>query len=163
MLRHQFGRFQSVGRQLHAVAVLLEHSADEFAHADGVVRNHDYALLLDAVDGLGRNVSARNRRRARRKYSRGAGASLYRPALVWLCRHHAVQVDQQNEAAIGRNRRTREEFHAAQVFTQVFDNDFVLAKNFFHDETDLPVSGICHHHTEVAIDRFKRRQPQIGI
>src|SRR6266478_1388554 len=37
VLRHQFGRFQSVGRQLHAVAVLLEHSADEFAHADGML------------------------------------------------------------------------------------------------------------------------------
>src|SRR5467141_747547 len=58
VLGHQFGGFHSVGRQFHAVAVLLQHPADEFTHADGVVRHHDYALLLDAVDGLGRNVSA---------------------------------------------------------------------------------------------------------
>src|SRR5712664_3520300 len=163
VLRHQFGRFQSVRRQFHPVTVLLKHSADEFAHADRVVRHHDYALLLDAVDGLGWNASARNRRRARRKYSRGAGASLYRPALARFCCHHAVQIDQQYKAAIGRNRRTREEFYPAKVFAQVLDNDFVLAENVFHDEANLPVSSICDHHPEVTIDRFERRQPQIGI
>src|SRR5713101_4333269 len=61
VLRHQFRRLQPIGRQLHAVAILLEHSADEFAHADGVVRNDDDALLLDAVDGLGRNSLTRRR------------------------------------------------------------------------------------------------------
>src|SRR6266566_1663639 len=152
-----------VRRQFHAVAVLLKHSADEFAHADRVVRHHDYALLLDAVDGLGWNASARNGRRSRRKYSRSAGARLYWPALARFCCHHAVQIDQQNKAAIGRNRRTREEFYPAKVLAQVLDNDFVLAQNFFHDEANLPAPGICHHHPEITIDRFERRQPQIGL
>src|SRR6202165_3551837 len=97
VLRHQFGRFESIRRQFHAVPVLLEHAANEFAHADGVVRHHDYALLLDAVDGLGRNASARNRRRSRRKNSCGAGAGLNRPALAPFCRHHAVQIDRSEE------------------------------------------------------------------
>src|SRR5229473_2910224 len=163
VLRHQFGGFESIRRQFHAVPVLLQQPADEFAHADGVVRHYDYALLLDAVDGLGRNASARNRRRARRKDSRGAGAGLYRAALVRLGRHHAVQVDQQNEAAIGGNRGAGEELYPAKVFAQVLDNDFVFAENLFHDEANLAVPSICHHHPEVTIDRFERRQPQIGI
>src|SRR5712691_4145090 len=75
-LRHQFGGFQSVRCQFYAVAVLLEHAANEFAHADGVVRHNDDALLFHAVDGFGRNASTSNRRRARRKDSCGAGASL---------------------------------------------------------------------------------------
>src|SRR6266852_5019197 len=83
------------------------------------------------------------------------------PALAWLCRCHAVQVDQQNEAAIGRDRCAREEFHPAQVFAQVLDNDFIFAHNLFHDEANLPVSGICHHHPEVFIERFESRQTQI--
>src|SRR5216683_7430675 len=93
VLRHQFGGFESIRRQFHAVAILLQHPADEFAHADGVVSHHDHALLLDAVDGLGRNASARNRRRPRRKDSRGAGAGLYRSAFARFCGYHAVQID----------------------------------------------------------------------
>src|SRR6267143_3210720 len=62
VLRHEFGGFHSVGRQFHAITVLLEHAADELAHADGVVRHDDYALLLDTVDRFRRNRSARNRR-----------------------------------------------------------------------------------------------------
>src|SRR6267143_1362954 len=38
VLRHQLGRFESIRCQFHAVPVLLEHAANEFAHADGVVR-----------------------------------------------------------------------------------------------------------------------------
>src|SRR5256714_1336807 len=143
VLRHQFGGLESIRRQFHPVSVLLQHPADKFAHADGIVRHHDHALLLDAVDGLGRNASARNGCRARRKDSRGTGACLYRPVLAWFGRYHAVQVDQKNKAAIRRDGRARKEFHAAQVFAQVLDDDLVLAEDFFHDQADLPVSGIC--------------------
>ena len=78
-------------------------------------------------------------------------------------RYHAVQINQQNEAAVGRDRCAGEEFYPAQVLAQILDNDFVFADNFFNDEADLPVSGICHNHAEVAIDRFERRQSKIGI
>src|SRR6266446_749554 len=115
VLGHQFRGFEPVRRQFHAVAVLLQHTADEFAHADGVVRHYDYALLRNAVDGFGRNASARNRRRSRSKDSGGAGASLYLPVFTRFRSYHAVQVNQQNEAAIGRDRRAREEFYPAQV------------------------------------------------
>src|SRR5229473_7793068 len=69
MLGHQFGGFEPIRGQFHAVSVLFQHSADEFAHTDGIVRHHDYALLFDTVDGFGRYASARNRRRARSKDS----------------------------------------------------------------------------------------------
>src|SRR5271167_707645 len=35
VLSNKFGGFQAVGSQLGAVAVLFQHAADEFAHADG--------------------------------------------------------------------------------------------------------------------------------
>jgi hypothetical protein len=79
------------------------------------------------------------------------------PALARFCGNHAIQIDQQNKAAIGRNGRAREELNAAQVFAQVLDNDFVFAKNFFNDEANLPASGICHHHAEIPVDGFERR------
>src|SRR6266849_1201235 len=133
MLSHQFGGFKAIRRQFHAVSVLFQHSADEFAHADGVVRHHDYAFLFYAVDSFGRYASARNRRRARRKDSRCTGAGLYGPAIARFCRNHTVQVDQQNKAAVRCDSRAREEFHPAQIFAQILDNDFVFAENFFHD------------------------------
>src|SRR6266481_705926 len=163
VLRYEFGGFEPVCGQFYTVAVLLQHPADEFAYADGVVRYHDDALLLDAVDGFGRNASAGNRRRARSKDSGGAGAGLYLPMFAWFCRDHAVQVNQQDEAAIGRDRGAGEEFHLAKVFAQVLDNNFVFADNFFNDESNLPVSRICNHHAEVPIDWFERRQPQIRV
>ena len=163
VLGHQVCGFEPVRRQFHPVAVLLQHPADEFAYADGIVRHHDYTLLLNAVDGFGRNASACNRCRARSEDSCGAGASLYLPVLAWFCCYHAVQVNQQNEAAIGRDRRTRKEFYPAQVLPQVLDNDFVFTDNLLNNEADLPVTGICHHHAEVPADWFERRQAQIGI
>src|SRR5437879_1706739 len=111
VLRHQFRCFEPVRRKFHTVTVLLQHPADEFAYADGIVRHHDYAFLRNAVDGFGRNTSARNRRRAWSKDSGCARASLYLPVLARVCRYHAVQVNQQNEAAIGRDRRAGEEFY----------------------------------------------------
>src|SRR5260370_16486553 len=97
VLRHEFGGFESIRSEFHTVSVLLQHSANEFAHADGVVRDHDDALLLHAVDGFGRDASARNRRRAWRKDSRRAGARLYSPMPPRFRPNHAVQLDQQNK------------------------------------------------------------------
>src|SRR5215469_1508776 len=62
LLGHKFSRFQSIRRQLHPVSVLFEHARDEFPHADGVVRNHDDAFLIYAVDRIARNRAARHGR-----------------------------------------------------------------------------------------------------
>src|SRR2546430_16220575 len=93
VLGYQVSGFEPIGGKFHAITVLFQHSADEFAHADGVVRHDDYALLRNAVDSLGRNAAARNRRRARSKDSCGAGAGLYLAMFAWFCRYHAVQIN----------------------------------------------------------------------
>src|SRR5437899_373440 len=107
VLGHQFRGFDPIRRQFHTVSVLLQHPTHEFAHADGFVRHNDYALLRNAVDGFGRNASAGNRRRTGGEDSCGAGAGLNLAMFAWFCRYHAVQINQQNEAAIGRDRRAR--------------------------------------------------------
>src|SRR5208282_6691603 len=61
------------------------------------------------------------------------------------------------------NSRSREELHTAEVFAQIFDDDFVLAEHLFHDEAHLAISGIGYHHAEIAIDGFKRGQSEIGV
>src|SRR6266850_1496266 len=133
MLRHEFGGFHSVGRQFHAIPVLFEHPADELAHADGVVRHDDYTLLLDTVDRLRRNRSARNRRGPRRKNARRAGACLERTPLARFRCHHAVQVNQKNQAAIRRNCRARKELYAAKILAHVLDFVGTQAANFLDD------------------------------
>src|SRR5260370_10161660 len=50
VLRHEFSCFQSVGRQFHAISILLQHAAHELAHADGIGRHHNQAFLLYSVD-----------------------------------------------------------------------------------------------------------------
>src|SRR6266566_5068224 len=82
-LHHQFvaGHARHFEIGYDQMAAVLRH---QFGGLESIVRHHDHALLLDAVDGLGRNASARNGCRARCKDSRGAGACLYRPVLAWF-------------------------------------------------------------------------------
>src|SRR3984957_17576514 len=49
-LRHNFGGFQTIGSELHAIAGFLQHAAHEFPHADGIIRHHHYALVDHRVD-----------------------------------------------------------------------------------------------------------------
>src|SRR5438105_15587942 len=163
VLRNEFRGFEAVGGELYAVAILFQHASDEFAHADGVVGHDDNALLLDAVDGFRGNGAAGHGRRARRKNTRGAGVGLERPEFGWFRRHHAVQVDQQNQAAVWRNRRAREQFHAAEIFAEILDHNFVFAENFLDHQADLMISGVSHDHAEESVDRLERRQAQIGV
>ena len=151
----EFGGFEAVGGELHAVAVLFEHASDEFADADGVVGNDDDAFVFDAVDGVGGDRAACDGFGARSEDARGAGAGLQRAAFVGLGGDHAVEIDEQNQAAVGRDGRAGEEFYAAQVFAEVLDNDFVFAEDFFDDQADLAVAGVGDDHAEVAVDRLR--------
>ncbi len=141
VLRHQFGCFQAVRSQLDPVAVLFQHAANKFAHTDGVVRDHDDAFLLHAIDCVGGDGAASHRRGSWCEHARGAGAGLNRAALVGFASHHAVQIDQQNQAAVRSDRCTGEKLHAAQVFPKVLDHDFVFAQNFLDDQADLTASN----------------------
>ena len=163
MLRNQFRGFQAVGGKLYAVAVLLEHASDEFTHADGIVGHHDDAFRLDAIDGFGRNGASRNGRRARRENARGARVGLERPALVRRGSDHAVQVDEQNQTAVRRDGRAREQLYAAKIFAEVLNYDFVFAQDFFDHQPNLMVSGVCNDHPVESVNGCERGQPKIGI
>ena len=83
--------------------------------------------------------------------------------LVRFGRDHAVQVDQQNQATVGRDRRARKKFYATKVFAEALDDDFVLAQNFFDDEANLAVVDVRDNHAEVTVDGFERRQAKVRI
>ena len=68
-----------------------------------------------------------------------------------------------NQAAVGSDCRSGKKFYAAQVFAEILDDDFVFAEDFFHDQTDLAIAGVGHHHVEVTVDGFQRRQPEIAV
>ena len=120
VLGDEFGGFQAVGGEFHAIAILFQHAADEFADADGVVGDDDDAFLLDAVDGFAGNRAASDGRRnlARRRERRwrwpGGRRSFGSDG------DHAVEIDQQNQAAIGRDGGAGEELHAAQDIRRDF-------------------------------------------
>src|SRR6266446_951941 len=163
VLGDEFGGFQAVGGQLHAITVLLEHAADKFAHADGVVGNDDDALVLDAIDGFGGNGAASDRGRARSEDARGRRGRLQGAAFAGFGGHHAIQVDQENQPAVGRDGCAGEELDATQILAEVLDDDFVLAEDFLDNQADLAIAGVGHNHAEIAVDGFERRQAEIGV
>src|SRR5215467_4581797 len=163
VLRDEFRGFEAVRSQLHAIAVLFQHTSHELSHADRVVGYHDDALLLDAIDRFGRDRAARYSRRTWSKNTSGAGICLERAVLGGFRGDHAIQVDEQNQAAVWRNRCAREKFDAAQIFPEVLDNDFVFAKDFLNHQTDLMVASIGHNHPEKSVHGLERRQAEKSI
>src|SRR5581483_1987611 len=75
----------------------------------------------------------------------------------------SVQVDQHDQAAVRRNRHAREELHVAQIFAEILDDDFVLAQNFFDDNSNLPPADIDQHHAIEAVHRLDWRQTQLLV
>src|SRR3989440_4211594 len=163
MLCDELGGFETVRSQLHAVAVLFEHATDKLANADGIVGDDDDAFVLHAVDGFARNRALGDGCGTWRENSGGAGVRLERAAFVWFRRNHAIQIDQQNQAAVGSNSCAGEKFYAAQIFTEALDNDFVFAEDFFDDQADLAIVHVGDDHAEIAVDRLKRGQTEMGI
>src|SRR5215469_10955040 len=163
VLGDEFGGLQAVRGKLDAIAVFLQHPANEFAHADGVVSDDDNAFLFDAIDGVGGNRAASNGCGARREYPCRTRAGLHGAAFVWFSGDHAIQIDQQNQAAVGSDGGSREEFYAPQILAEILDNDFIFAEDFFNNEPDLTVTGIGHYHAEIAVDGLQRWQSKIRI
>ena len=142
-LRYQFRGFQSVGRQFHAVAGLFQHASDKFANADGVVRHHDQPFLYNAIDGLRGNGSREPRlpnpgAKTRAALARSC-ASVRRS--VGSRSDQTVQIHQQDQAAVGRDGGAREQFHAAEVFAEILDDDFVFAEHLFDHHADLSIAA----------------------
>src|SRR5262249_8144131 len=127
------------------------------------VSDDDDPLVFDAVDGVGGDRAACNRFRARSEDARGAGGCLQRAAFVGFGGNHAIEIDQENQAAVRRDGRAGEEFYATEIFAKILDDDFILAENFFDDEADLAVAGVGDDHAEVTVDGLKRRKTEIGV
>ncbi len=163
VLGNEFGGFQTVGGKFHAIAILFEHAANKFADADGIVGNDDDALLVDAIDGVAGNGAASDGGGTGREDAGSAGTGLDGAALVRLGRNHAVEIDEKDQAAIGRDGGAGEKLHPAEIFAEIFDDDFVFAKDLLDNDAHLAISGVGNNHAEVAIDGLKRRKAEIGI
>src|SRR5262249_28303820 len=86
------------------------------------------------------------------KYAGGSGGGHQRTVLNCLSGYQAVHVNQQNQAAIGSDRGSRKHLDVAQVFAQVFDDDFILAHHIFHHQPNLPAGSSDTHHAVVTVD-----------
>ena len=75
----------------------------------------------------------------------------------------AIQINQENQAAVGRDGGAGEKFHAAQIIAEVLDDDFVFAQNFFDDHAHLLSGNFHDDHVEIAVERFERRQGELHV
>src|SRR5256885_744554 len=163
VLGDKLGGVQAILGEYYAIAVLLEHAADKFADADGVVGDDNNAFVLDAIDGLGGNSAASHRFRTGSEDARCAGVGLQVAAFARFGGHHAIQIDEENQAAVGSDGRSGKKFYAAKIFTEILDDNFVFADDFFDDESDLAISCIGDNHAKVAVNRLEGRQAKIGV
>ena len=72
----------------------------------------------------------------------------------------AVDIDQQNQAAVGRNGGAGKQLDLAQIFAQILDDDFILAQNFFHHHAHLASAHVDQHQAQISVDRLQARQLQ---
>src|SRR5262249_12937360 len=163
VLGDEFGGLQAVGRENYAIAVFLQHTAHEFADADGVIGDDHDTFVLNAIDSVGGNTALGDGGGTGREDARGACGSLNGLALARLAGDYAIQIEKKNQAAIGRDRGAGEKFYAAQIFAEALDHNFVFAKHLFDHQADLAVVRIGDHHAEVAIDGFECGQTEIGV
>src|ERR1700728_3616420 len=163
VLGHKLGGFQAVRGEFHAVAVLFEHAAYKFPDADGIVGNYDHAFVFVTIDGVGRNRATGDGLGSRCKDASSAGAGLQRAALVGLGGDHAIQIDQQYQAAVWGDRGAWEKLYATKVFAEILDDDFVFAEDLFDDQADLAIARVGYNHAEVAVEGFQRRQAEIAV
>src|SRR5262249_49601811 len=163
VLSDQLGGLQAVGGELYAGPGLFPPSSEEFAHGDGVVGDDDNALVFHAVDGVGGNGAASDGLGTWSEDPRRTGVCLQGPTLGRFGGDHAIEINQQNQTAVGRDGGAREKLYATEIFAEIFDDDFVLAENIFDDEPNLAATGVGHDHTEVAVNGFERRKAEIAV
>src|SRR5271155_3134271 len=162
-LRDDFRSFQTIGGEFHAIAGLFEHASDEFAHADGIVGDDDYPIVFDRVHGSGGNAARGYRFRAWRENAGGGRRGGERIAFCGVRGGESIQINQENQAAIGRDGSAGEKFDAAEIIAEVLDYDFVLAENFFDDDTNLFSCNFHDDHVEIAVERLERGQRKLHV
>src|SRR5208282_2526629 len=74
-----------------------------------------------------------------------------------------IQINQENQAAVGRDGGAGEKLHAAEIIAEVLDYDFVFAENFFDDNSHLFSGNFDYDHVEIAVQRFERRQGELDV
>src|SRR5271155_878984 len=162
-LRDDFRSFQTIGGEFHAIAGLFEHASDEFAHADGIVGDDDYPIVFDRVHGSGGNAARGYRFRAWSENAGGGRRGGQRVAFGGVRGGEAIQINQENQAAIGRDSGSGEKFYAAEIIAEVLDYDFVLTENFFDYHAHLFTRDFDDDHVEIAVEGFERRQRQLDV
>ena len=157
---------ESIGRQFDAVACLFEHAPHELAYADGIIGQDDDFFVWHNINGLRRNGAMRHGGRSRSKNSGGGrmgGTGHQRAALDGFAHDQPVQINQQDEAAIGRDGGAGEQLDVAHVLAQVLDHDLVFADYFFHDDADLAAANIDDHQPVISIHRLHVLQTKLEI
>ena len=110
-----------------------------------------------------RNASRGDCFRARSEYARRGRRGGQRVALGGVRGSETIQINQENQAAIGRDGGAGEKFHAAQIVAEVLDDDFVFTQNFFDDDTHLFSGDFHDDHMEIAVKRLERRQGELHV
>ena len=158
-LRDNFGGFESVRGEPDAIAGLFQHAADEFADADGIVRNYDDTFSGDGLHDIGGDTSsgyrfgARSKNARRRRSRRTMQARRSPPATSRFTSISKMRLPSD------RNGRAGEKSYTAEIRTKTLDDNFVLAENFVDDDANLFSGYLCDDHVEVAVGGFERRQP----
>ena len=75
----------------------------------------------------------------------------------------AVQIDQENQAAVRCNRGARKSFTAPEIVAQILDDDFILAEDFLDNDAHMLAGNLGDHHVEVAVQWFGRWQGQLQV
>src|SRR6202789_2596994 len=162
-LGDEFGSFEAVGGEFYAIAGFFQHAPDEFADADGIVGDYYDAIVLNRVHGASWNAAGGDCFRARSENAGCGRRCGQRGAFGGVRCGEAIQIDQENQAAVGRDGRAGEQFHAAEIIAEVLDDNFVFAENFFNDHADLFSGDFHDDHVEIAVERFERRQGELDV
>src|SRR5258708_13742970 len=156
-------RFQAIRSKLHAIAGFLEHAANKLAHADGIVDQHNDLLLFAHVNAFRPDRTVGHSFSARGKNPRGVGAGHQWTTLNGFSGHQTVDVNQQDQAAVGRDGRSGKHFQIAQILAQTLDDDFVFADHILNDYSHQASGDIHDHQPVVVVGGLNGIEPKHGI
>ena len=68
-----------------------------------------------------------------------------------LLRCQPVQIEHEDQAAVRRDTRAREQFYIAQKFTEILNDHFVLPQHFVDDNSHASPAHSHNHHAEITV------------
>src|SRR5580704_6005110 len=162
-LGDEFGCFEAVGCEFHAIASFFQHAADEFADADGIVGDDYDAIVLDGIHGACWDAASGDCFGTRSKNAGSGRRGGERVAFGGVRGSETIQINQQDEAASGRDGGAGEEFLAAEITAEILKAGSVFAENFFNDYAHLFSGDFDYDHVEIAVQRFERWQGELDV